>query len=63
MIFLGYSFKDKERLLPLVKALEAERVELWLDQNEVGLGGCTGSENPYVGGAAARAARDFYPLR
>jgi hypothetical protein len=24
MIFLSYSFKDKERILPLTKALEAE---------------------------------------
>jgi hypothetical protein len=35
MIFLSYSFKDKERLLPLTKALEAEGAEPQLDQNEV----------------------------
>jgi hypothetical protein len=38
MIFLSYSFKDKERLPPLVKVLEAKGVKLWFDQNKVGLG-------------------------
>lgn len=37
MIFLSYSFKDIERLLLLVKALKAEGVELWFDQNKVEL--------------------------
>ncbi|HKR01282.1 MAG TPA: toll/interleukin-1 receptor domain-containing protein [Pyrinomonadaceae bacterium] len=38
MIFLSYSFKDRERLLPLLKVLEAKGVELWFDQTKVGLG-------------------------
>ena len=38
MIFLSYSSKDRDRLLPIVKALRAEGVELWFDLDKIELG-------------------------
>ena len=34
-VFISYRRKDKERVLPLVRALEAESVSVWLDQSEI----------------------------
>ena len=61
-IFLSYASQDRERILPLVEALESDGLSVWWDRN-IQAGATYGRESESALAAAKCVVHSIFPRR